>query len=232
MTPQQSSAASQVIPRLSALLGVDPYLSSVETITNASKLVHKETRGQIISLCFVELSKPEIRKLEVDRVSLVKALVALVPDSFPEIKTLVRDSASTGISEVHFTLFCFLDDIQYVPGGSAILDDVLQLLSEYLLWVRSETGHAPWMAGDLLGDHWSLHTSIPVLCQAARCARYVAGRIGAVHGISHALQRADRGQKKTLMKLLGEISVSDRSARVRSNAESTLNECIDWKEEY
>jgi hypothetical protein len=80
------------------------------------------------------------------------------------------------------------------------------------------------MAGDLLGDHWPLNESLPVLQRLATDARFVAGREGALHGLAHALDRAEKAQQWQIVATLKLVAEKDRSAKVRRYASSIIGD--------
>ena len=98
------------------------------------------------------------------------------------------------------------------------LDSVLALVEAYLMSTNSAVASAAWMAGDLLGDHWDLRQSLPILTRLATQARYVAGRDAAIHGLSRALARARKASQWAIVQVLKDVSRHDRSRRVRSHA--------------
>jgi hypothetical protein len=77
------------------------------------------------------------------------------------------------------------------------------------------------MAGDLLGDHWPLREGVPPLIRAAKGARFVAGRRGAIHGLAESLQRtrSDSRLAVWVMRCLADVAHDDASQRVRWDAQ-------------
>lgn len=49
------------------------------------------------------------------RIAAVRALVALLPDTASVVQAILARSDRAG-AEVAFTLLCYLDDVQYLPG--------------------------------------------------------------------------------------------------------------------
>jgi hypothetical protein len=109
-----------------------------------------------------------------------------VPESSKTIKYLIQRNATQGDAEIHFSLFCFLDKLSTLPSESTLEAELPLLLERYLIDSKSNYGSAAWMAGDLLGDHWPLRESMPILSKAAKQGRYVAGRVAAIHGIAQS----------------------------------------------
>lgn len=156
------------------------------------------------------------------RVSLARVLVALLPDSFDMISDLLEWRAGARAYEVHFSLFCFLDD----PPATAdrqLRDRVATLVEDYLRTVRASTARAAWMAGDLLGDHWVTEEAVPRLIRLATDARFVAGRHGAVHGLAHALPRSSKPTQLEIVATIRAVAERDRSARIRRQANYLLS---------
>src|SRR5262245_43819822 len=135
------------------------------------------------------------------RVGAVKVLVALLPRSMNSLKNLLSDKRSSWSYEVHFSIFCFLDDAQEMLKSLATRRKILAMAEAYLLQVRSDRASAAWMAGDMLGDHWDLQESMPVLMRATVGARFAAGRAGAQHGLRQAISRVSVGRRRTLANL-------------------------------
>lgn len=63
-----------------------------------------------------------------------------------------------------------------------------------------------------------------MLISAARHARYVAGREGALHGVSHALQRAPKRLQWELVGTLKSVTENDRSPNLRRYAKAILGD--------
>jgi len=180
---------------------------------------------------WIQLAKTADRRLhhamqsrfERERVRAVKVLVALLPESWAIIQRWLRAGADPRKHEVLFTLFCFLDDVPLRPGAEALRGAVLKLIEEFLIQVRKDPKLAAWMAGDLLGDHWELQESLPILFRAAKGARFVAGRKAALHGLAHALSRTKGSSRSKIRRVLAEVQEADRSATVRQESEFVLS---------
>lgn len=166
-------------------------------------------------------SKTAIRKEQL-RDGAVRLLVALLPETFPEVELLLRKQAPRLACEAHFTTFCALDDrCPDLRAGDR--KRVLALLENYLFRAQSHSGYAAWKAGDSLGDELFSSETLDILCRIAQCARHVEGRISALHGLEHTAGHLDRRSRRNIADLVAHIAVSDRSERVRSYAQSTLN---------
>ena len=161
---------------------------------------------------------------EANRVFLSKALVALLPESFDSLSRLLTLRGSRAVGELHFSIFVVLSDAHRLTLTGRDRRALLSLMQDYLMMIRSQAGRAAWMLGDALGDHWPLEESLPILLQAARQARYVPGREGALHGLSHALERAEKQSQWRIMAALQQVSTGDRSERVKRYAEAIMDE--------
>lgn len=162
----------------------------------------------------------EVREVEF-RKPLIDILIATLPESEDAIHRCLIRSAGGLDSEVHFTFFCFLDNVPHLSEGAQSSSRILGFVTEYLMNVRTNRGHAAWMAGDLLGDHWALDESFPILERLSREARFVAGREGAIDGLTQAVGREEK-RKEAVVRLLTEIAGDDRSESVRHTAKTAL----------
>ena len=155
------------------------------------------------------------------RIPVVRIVVALMPLSFPLIARWLQDKRRR---EIHFTLFCYLDWINKLPEGDTSRSETLRLVERYLLETDSEAANAAWMAGDLLGDHWPVMESLPVLIRILQLGRYVAGRKAALSGIEIMLNNPNLGlhDRKRLIAAVKEARSHDRSGQLQSTARSML----------
>jgi hypothetical protein len=214
MTPGRHSP----VRAIGAVLDLDPYLSDVREVARRVRGVRPAQRRRLLSLCRTTLGNRRWRLRERERVGTVKTLVALAPASDRLIRTLLRRMSDRGTYEVHFTLFCFLDDLRHLPGSARVARRVPQLVARYLSNVPRESAHAAWMAGDLLGDHWPLRQAVTVLAKQATMAKFAAGRAGAIHGLAHALERAKGAERARVRRVLDAVSNQDPTARLRNLA--------------
>ncbi len=187
----------------------------------ASKL-STPARGQLLARIEEHLIHPDIRTQERTRVALAKLLIAMVPDSWTTIRTLIIDRGRTGAdAEVHFSLFCFLDDLPRLTAGRGLTSEAACLVGDYLLHAESNTARATWMAGDLLGDHWDLGEGVPILIDVLANGRYAEGRLAALHGLEHAIGHADCSDAlgESIVRAIAQVASDDRSRRVRESAQ-------------
>lgn len=169
---------------------------------------------------------------EDDRIACVKILIGLLPLSLEVLEKRLDLRDDQRAYENHFTMFCFLDlyTLEVVGVSETVKERILGSLSEYLYNVNTEEAHAAWMCGDLLGDHWENNQeAIGVLLATAENAHFVAGRLGALHGVEHWVDskfyHRSKGAKR-MTEALRRISNLDRSPRVRSCARGILGHAV------
>lgn len=152
---------------------------------------HLSVAGQSRIMAFVQLWIAHIGKnvTEKDCVLAAKILVALLPISLSAIRSCLQQNSPAGIYELHFSLFCFFDDILYYSNLKKYRTELLALVKGYLETVNTDCALAAWMAGDLLGDHWNPRESVPVLCALHRNAKHTVARSAIRHGLEMAAMR-------------------------------------------
>lgn len=211
-----------VVYTMTRVLSVDAYQSDFDDLSSRINELDTENRKRLLTLGEEALELAEVRRVEKLRVGTVKVILALTPESATIIRRWIAERTSSYSYEVHFTIFCFLDRVLNWPDTRKFRLEIAELLEEYLLQIKSESAEAAWMAGDLLGDHWPLTQSLPILKRAANKGRFAAGRLGAIHGLSHALGRLTPARKRAVLELLKEISKLDVSSKVRVTARMIL----------
>jgi len=169
----------------------------------------------------------ELAEREDLRIASVKVLVASLPETLGDIEILLTDFSSESSYEVHFTLFCYLDEVLYFPKANALAPRVVCLVESYLSNVRESTAMAAWMAGDLLGDHWKSKEALEILIRVAMKARYKTGRAGSIHGLCHALDWASDEWRKEIVSALRRIARTDGSKSVRLDAQRVLRRVVE-----
>ena len=211
-----------VLDLMETKLGVDPYRAPFEVLSRAVQRLDDKERESLVLESRRYLENPDVRRSEILRVGTVKTLVALLPMSADVIRSWVCTMEGDYVNEVHFTLFCFLDQVPALADAEEFAAEVPSMIEEYLLRIKTESAHAAWMAGDLMGDHWKTSESLPVLVRAAKEARYVAGRKGALHGIARALENAQDSERDRVARLIQTIANEDRSREVKEQAKFVL----------
>ena len=216
--------SSQIITQLEKLLELEPYLSDVGDIVESIKRLEPSAREKLLQICEQAFQEENFRKHEPTCIACAKVFIALVPESIGSIKKWVKKSSGKSIHEVHFSIFCFLDNILHLPNNQGFAREIPSLVEEYLTNIKSNTARAAFMAGDLLGDHWEMNEALPVLIRIAKKAKYSAGRDSALHGLGHIMSQLSNfdSDKKLILQLLRNIAQHDRSKIVRFTAELLL----------
>jgi hypothetical protein len=211
--------------KLGQYLKLDPNLASIYDISSQVQHYEHHIRENLLAICNSAFNSVSSRKDEITRVACARVMVALVPDSIESIKYWINKITGEYIYEVHFSLFCLLDVVPELPNGKMFAKEIPLIVEKYLMDIKSDTAHAAFIAGDLLGDHWHIAEALPVLIRLAQEARYIAGRSSAIHGLSHILSRlpASHSITKDVVSLLAKISIKDPSNSVRLSAKLALD---------
>jgi hypothetical protein len=195
-------------------------------ISRVRRHVQRLTDAQSTRLlrdCQKALASPAIAKKDSLRVAAAKVVVALLPVSLPLIQAWLKRKERVAF-EIQFSLFCFLDRVQYWKIEKTVQERILRMIHDYLMFTKTDTGQAAWMAGDLLGDHWRLSESLPVLLDVSKTAVDVCARKAALHGIREAFGRATRKERRALKSALSEVVERDRDKSVRTSAQRVLSQ--------
>jgi hypothetical protein len=169
------------------------------------------------------------------RVYLIRLLVALFPRSQSVIEFLLSQFRNPEDYNIHFTLFCYMDEVPYF-GTASDSTEVLRIMENYLMTVPADTGHASWMAGDMLSDHWKAEESLPVLLRVSRKARFISGRSTGLGGLDLQLggrwydrestlpreSKLSAEEEITARRVLRAIVRKERNPGIRSEAERLL----------
>lgn len=158
---------------------------------------------------------------ERDRALFARVAVAFVPESIDVIQRSLRNFRGAMAYEIHFSLFCFLDQLVEIKRAQDIAARLPEIIGQYLLKVPRQTASAAWMAGDLLGDHMPGRQSLPMLCAVAVKAKHAAGRLGAIHGLQHIVNGSSSAPE-TAISALSHLGQSDKNPRVRKSARFAL----------
>lgn len=217
-----AEALSKLIGRLEDKAVLDVYKSEVHQIVKRLIGVDEWQRDTFLKSFDLVVGTGGLARDERVRIAAIKLVVALLPRSIGHVERALASTGTRGSYELHFTFFCFLNAVLHGRINEPIEKTVRALVEKYLHNVRTPAAHAAWMAGDLLGDHWPLPVSLPVLLRQARTARFVAGREGALHGLSHALERAPKREQWRIVGTLRSVSRTDRSRSVRAYADAIL----------
>lgn len=206
------SLVSSPVPRTISILGMlgvqdDQGLKNIsfEHLAHTVVSLNPEARAELVSESESVLRSSPLRKSESVRVLMTKLVSALLPDSLTVIRELLLQKRNRHDFEVHFSLFCFLDQVLGLGVGEPTVRAVLRTVEEYLLGVQVETALAAWMAGDLLGDHWRPEEALDSLRKVLSDGRHVAGREAAIHGLEqlHARLPANRRKQASIAHVYG-----------------------------
>lgn len=207
---------------LSTLHPPGAYAANWESIVSAIGFLDEGGRKRLVARCDALLEHAAVRSDEQQRVGVVKILVAAGPHGLPLLSKWLSRERGKAIGELHFSIFCFLDKFWEFNHAIDVIPIVLDLVEKYLLHSASDRARASWMAGDMLGDHVPAADGVPVLIRVAQKARFAAGRMAALHGFAHALPRVDTAMRGEIVRVLRNLTHSDRSERVRRYAGSLL----------
>ena len=220
MTARSAAERLQALRQRLGLLGRRPLATvSVADLRRRLMGIAASERRAMAHICTQLIKETRVSRDETTRVFLAKLLVSLLPHALPHLAQILEEKPRVPVAEVQFSVFCFLDGGAVGTRGHR---NVLRLVEHYLMSVLSDRAQAAWMAGDLLGDHWDLRESLPVLTAVVFKARHPAGRMAAIHGLSHALDRGTKREQWMIVDVLRRVASKDRSYKVRSYAESTL----------
>ena len=194
---------------------------NVGDIARTFKRAGKRSRAHLVAHLGDAMREPRLFDSEESRVAFAKIAIAFLPASAAIIGAVLQRSPTSELGELQFSLFVFLSD---APGflSRKEMQTLQQLVEQYLLSVRSRAAQAAWMAGDLLGDHWPLRDSLPILLRTATFAKHAAGREGALHGLAHAIDRASKREQWAIADRLRTMARTDRSPAVRRYAGQVL----------
>ncbi len=208
--------------RVNELLELPTESARVTDIQNQISRLGVLEQSRLLTLAADELALQDTRVDESSTVAFAKVLVGLLPRSLDLIAEVLSRPADSATSELQFSVFVFLGEWRALRGADRWSEPLLRLIEEYLQSVSSTRAHAAWMAGDLLGDHWPSSESLPILLRLATQAHFVAGREGALHGLSHALERVSKAEQWSIMAVLRKVSRSDRSKAVQRYASAIM----------
>lgn len=211
------SKSPAILTELRRLLSLDPYAVDFNEVADKVLQSNRNERKSLLELCDRSFGNADLRREESTRVACAKIMIALVPDSAESITRWITTTSGKDIYEVHFSLFCFLDQVPDLPQGKEFATRVPSLVERYLMEIKSNTAYAAFMAGDLLGDHWDANESLPVLLRLAKEAPYAAARDAALGGLGHVLRKLPKSDRRrdSIISLSRQVVSNDRSASVR-----------------
>jgi hypothetical protein len=133
------------------------------------------------------------------RISSIKLLIALLPETEDEVEELLTRKKKDLDFENHFTMFCFFDQVVDLPGKKRLIMFVDRLTDQYLSTAKSNTAYATFMAGDFLGAHWTFKNAFPIFKKVLLNSRYLAPKKAVINGLIKAYER---GKHKGTLELL------------------------------
>lgn len=199
-------------------VGMDCYRTNFpELLLNVANM-DAALRAQLIGLCEKAFADNALRKHEATRVAAGKLLVTLLPEAIQLLELLLQKLRPKSMYEVHFTLFCYLDEVQHFDNLKATSEQVLELITAYLMKSKSDPVQSCWMAADLLGDHWNLEDSLSRLIEVAKNAKATTVRIAAISGLGKALARATPKEAAQIMAIMECLANNDTNPEVKREA--------------
>ena len=209
------------------LSGVDSYTTPIRIFIAKVSSISAKDRRRLISVSRRVLleSKIESSQAEEIRVFATRILVAGAPMSGTVIEEVLTRRKSRRDFENLFSMFCVLEQLCDMPRTRTLRKSVLVMVEDFLASVRSNTAHAAWMAGDLLGVHWPEKDGISILKRIAVQGRYAAGRDAAVSGLGTAMRirEISAKDKDEFRSLLEQAMKNDKSEHVRLAAQIALS---------
>ena len=155
-----------------------------------------ETNDVLVAVCESLLEDREFGMIDDNRISVVKLLIALLPQSYGLIRRWMFLSDDIYYHEVQFTLCCFLRSVlSFVPHDEDVTMSVLALVEEYLYAVTSDEAHNAMMAADMLGIHWRGNEGIDVLFEIVRQPTDSVGRMAAIDTLEDVVRAARRTRR-------------------------------------
>lgn len=202
---------------INRLLGLDVSVSLFDVVEASLIKVSNETKQNLRELCTDAIGSPSWVSLEKERIAVCKILVALFPDTISVIERGLERKKCKGDFEWHFSLFCFMHELQKkVPE---VAEKGLKLVGTYLMNARSDVALSSWMAADMLGDHWLPAQSFEVLRGIATKGKYVNGRLSGLLGLEKLFLRFRRESQRTkILKVFQTVGEHDQSGKVRMRA--------------
>lgn len=201
-------------------LHLDPEDAGIDELGRAARSLGVHGRREILAIVNSTLARRKLN--ERTRISAIKVGIALLPDSKPLLLKWLAARARKRHYENHFTIFCFLDTVQDEPRLRSFARQVPRLIRNYLTNVRSDTAMAAWMAGDLLGDHWSRAAGTAALLHVLRESKSPVGRKAAIHGLAHRVSKGPGRDRRAIAAALEEVALHDRDKAVRIYARVVL----------
>ncbi len=199
-------------------LGLDLATASVLDIVNAVQALSGEERDALLTKTRNLLSNPRSLEDQSTRIAVVKIAIALLPRSWEMLLTCLDDTSCLLASELHFSIFCFLDEADFIPGAVDVVTQIPATVERYLQITRTNRAHAALMAANLLGDHCDLSVAVPALMRLATEARYAEARAAVTWGLHKAWRRSSMEKRNEILAVIEAMAANDRSSGVRTTA--------------
>ena len=167
-------------------------------------LTSKEQEGLKKSV-YKEITMKSKSLSESERISLVKLMFWSLPDSEKYIYSLLRKMNDPKDFEIHFTIFCFLDQAIERTKDRKLNQRLLAATESYLIAVNKDYAHGAWMAGEFLGAHTKPRISLPILKNVYNVSRHSSGKKAALFGLYRIAQTSKTGTPYKLIKSTSEI---------------------------
>ena len=159
---------------------------------------------------------------EVKRISIIKLIVALLPEAFSFVERILGHFHNKYDFELQFTLFCYIEWTLELYNNK-FKTQISELLKIYLMNVPKETAYATWMLGELLYNHWPRVESLAIVLYCGKNARYIAGRKVCVKVLSKFLHDKKKQQNVSITHLLQDLKLNDNSSEIRYLAKLALD---------
>lgn len=216
-----SVSGTRLVEAVRAAIGSIREDATVAFLRDRIATISPNERDKLLLALLEAVQDPSSLSTESERVFVARLVAASVPFTFSVLESALQYAVEDNGAEFQFSVFVALTDIHEVATAAQIAR-VLYCVQSFLSDVAVDRQQEAWMAGDLLGDHWRVDESLPALLLLATKARYPAGRRAALHGLSHAIERATKEQQWTIVATLKAAAENDESHTVRRAAISAL----------
>jgi hypothetical protein len=200
----------------------EPDRFSVRQIKKMAQRLPDSTKMQMIALCGRILRHPNIgqKRYKTIRIGTVKTLLSYWPGSMADIRRLLKKHTRSADYEVHFTIFCFLDELPNINTVREDKEHLLELIKRYIVDSQSDRGLSLWKAAEMLGWHWRLKDALPILIEACIESRGIHSREAGLEGLGYVLKRPDLdiATRKKILSLLERTVKEDKSLRIKRSA--------------
>lgn len=197
-------------------IGIDCYSVRFSTLLAFVSKMDPESRLRNIALCEEIFSTYALRMNELARVGAAKLIVALLPNSLSTLRKWLEKNRPRSVYEIHFSIFCYLDEVQYFDNLKPFKDIILQLVTAYLMKSKGDQALAYWMAVDLVADHWNLRDSLMPLLAVAENAMFQTTRLAAIRALEKASAKCLDQEAVLIKETLERLSKRDSSRAIKA----------------